>query len=100
MTELLLASVENIGREAAHEVIGEKVEDVEAAPGQDSSDGTAYFISFRFARDRDRAKAALLRTRLAQKIRDKLLEAGDEHYPIIRLLDDDEWMRRADARSG
>jgi hypothetical protein len=91
MTHLSLASVQKIGLEAAHEIIDKTITDVEAATGQDSTDQPAYFITFRFDRDRHRARAALLRTRLTQKIRDKLLAEGDARYPIIRLLNDDEW---------
>jgi hypothetical protein len=100
MTDLSLDSVEKIGLEAAREVMGEKIEEVEAEAGQDSSDRPAYFISFRIDPDQDRATAALLRTRLAQKIRDELIAQGDEGYPIIRMLNDEEWVRRARARSG
>jgi hypothetical protein len=99
MAHLSIASVQKIGLEAAHEIIDKNITDVEAATAQDSSDQPAYFITFRFDRDRDRARAALLRTRLTQKIRDRLLEEGDARYPIIRLLSDDEWKRHRNDRS-
>ena len=99
MAHLSLASVQKIGFEAAREIIGENITDVEADTGQDSSDQSAYFITFRLDRDHDRARVARLRTRITQKIRDKLLAEGDARYPIIRLLSDDEWKKHRNDRS-
>ena len=78
MTRLLESNLRDIGLEAAQSVVGTgKVEQVEVVTGHDSSDRPAYFFSFLIDHDRDRKRAALVRTRLAQNIRDRLIARGD-----------------------
>jgi hypothetical protein len=98
MDQVPIASLEAIGLDAAREVVGEgRAQEIEVTTGSDSSDENAYYFSFLIEEDHDRRRAALTRTRLAQKIRDKLIERGDGGYPFIRVLDREEWPKRVSA---
>jgi hypothetical protein len=84
-----------LGLSAAGAVMGEGLaEEVDVTEGTDSSDLPAYFFNFMFEQDRDRQRAALVRTRLAQKIRDMLIDRGDGHYPFVRVLRREDWGKR------
>ncbi len=92
-TELLA-----IGREAARQVVGEDAgEHVEVRDGLDSTDQLAYYFTFLVDRDRERQRAGLVRTRLVQKLRDALMARGDDHYPVVQILDRADWEKRAGA---
>ena len=90
--------LKDIGLDAAREVVGDGMaEEVEVITGPDSANRPAYYFSFLIEQDRDRQRAALLRTRLAQKIRDKLVSRGDAHYPFIRVFGRADWGKRLSA---
>jgi hypothetical protein len=75
-----------IALKAAQSVLGPgKVETVDVVSGNDSSDEPAYFISFMIDQDRDAERAVRLWNRLAEKIRDTLVERGDEAYPYVDI---------------
>jgi hypothetical protein len=42
-------------------------------------------------------RAGLRRTRLIQKLRDRLVASNDGHYPVITILDRTDWDKRARA---
>lgn len=87
-------SLRDIGLEAAREVVGEgRAEDVRVTPGEDSTNRPAYVFEFLMEQDRDRKKAALLRIRLGQRIRDKLMTLGDARYPFISVHGREDWTR-------
>ena len=90
--------LKDIGLDAAREVMGEgRAEEVEVSAGVDWTDLPAYFFEFLMEQGGDRQRAALLRIRLGQKIRDKLLDRGDGGYPFIRILDREDWGKRPGA---
>ncbi|WP_158806889.1 hypothetical protein [Beijerinckia sp. L45] len=78
--------LQSIGAQAAKDVIG-NVETVAVTSGFSEDGLPAYFFELNLSQDRDRARAALLRTRLRHKIRDLLLAEEDTKYPYIRILD-------------
>lgn len=92
--------LKDIGLEAARSVLGaDKVEKVEVVCGNDSSDEPAYYFSFLIDQARNLEQAGLVRTRLAQKIRDQLVRRGDDGYPYISILSRRDWERRERARA-
>jgi hypothetical protein len=97
MTQLAQSELRNIGRTAAREVLDGGPQDVDFKAALDAQDQPAYFVFFSFQRDQDRQRASLLKTRLSQVIRDKLIDRGDGHYPFVRLLAAKDWARRYDA---
>jgi hypothetical protein len=97
MTQLAQNELRDIGLTAAHEVLGDGAQDVDFKPALDAQDQPAYFVFFSFQLDQDRQRASLLKTRLSQAIRDKLIDRGDAHYPFVRLLAARDWVRRHDA---
>jgi hypothetical protein len=98
MAQLPEADLKNIGRNIAAQILPDrKIEQIEVIASQDSSDQPAYFFSFLFNDDRDRQIGALLRTRLAQQLRDALLARGDASYPFIRFLSRQDWEKRERA---
>lgn len=94
MTQIRPDKVKEISLSAAQSVARDVILDVDLTAGFDSESKPAYYISFKFKRDRDPALAALMRTRISQKIRDTLIAKGDAHYPIVRFLAQDEWDHR------
>ena len=74
----------DIGEQAAREVIG-NIDLVEVTSGTDGTGHPAYFFDLSLQQDRDRARASLLRTRLRQNIRDRLLAERDARYPYVRI---------------
>lgn len=90
----------DLARRAAGAVGIGNVSQVEVFTGRDSSDEPALVFSFLVDQDRDRARAALLRTRLSQTLRDELLKRRDARYPIIRLFTERDWEKRERARFG
>lgn len=92
--------LEKLGRAAAAQVAGDDaVEQVEVTCGVDSSERPVYFFSFLIDQGRARERAGLVRIRTAQKLRDDLMARGDGHYPMIRVLNKEDWARRSDAGS-
>lgn len=100
MASLSEAHLKEIGLHAAQDLVGaERVEQVDVVAGADSSDEPAYFFSFLMHEGEDRQRAALIRTRLAQRIRDELIRRGDEVYPFVRVLRHEDWERHKLAQS-
>jgi hypothetical protein len=98
MARLPESTLKTIGLRAAQSVVGDgKVDEVEIASGPDSSDRPAHFFSFLIEPGRDQQRAALVHTRLVQKIRDELVRLGDGRYPIVRILSRDDWEKRERA---
>jgi hypothetical protein len=86
--------LEKIGRDAAAEVAGaENAEAVEASEIADRTDKPAYFFSFLIEQDRGHLGPGLLRTRLAQRLRDELIARGDYRYPLVQIINRDDWDR-------
>jgi hypothetical protein len=96
----LQEQLSELGRQAAGAVGLGRVSEVEVFTGRDSSDQPALVFSFLVDQDRDRARAALLRTRLSQRLRDELLKREDARYPIIHLFTERDWEKRERARFG
>ena len=86
MTRIPESDLKNIGLKAAQSVLGPgKIEAIEVVSGNDSSDEPAHFFSFLVGEARDPQRAFRVWSSLAQKIRDTLIERGDEAYPYIRI---------------
>lgn len=86
MAELHLDEVKSIGRAAARSLAGDDLEMVDAVARPDGSDEVSYFITYRLTRDRDREAIHKLFLGISHRVRDTLIERGDEHYPYIDLL--------------
>ena len=87
-----------MGRDVAQHLGGEGVvEQVEVRPGEDSTDQPVYFFTFLIDQERVRGHPGLFHIRLSQSLKDELAARGDEHYPILELLDRTDWNRRARA---
>lgn len=100
MARLSGSELEQIGLEAAKGVVGAgAVEEVEVVAGLDTSDEPAYFFSFLVDQGEHRQSSGLLWTRLGQKIRDALIEQGDDSYPYVRVLSRQDWESRGRAPS-
>jgi hypothetical protein len=98
MVQLAETELETIGRDVARSIVGVgQVAQVDVVATYDSSDQPAYYFSFLFDQDSDRHQAALLRVRLAQKLRDALIARGDSRYPFVRVLRQQDWGMRAGA---
>ena len=98
MPQTSAAELQRLGREAAEAVAGaDAVEQVEVLPGGDSLDRPAYFFSFLIDRDRARQQVAVIHIRLLQALREELIARGDEHRPMVRILNRTDWPRRADG---
>jgi len=98
MTELSESVLKEIGFKAAQEIVGDgRAEAIEVTPGVDHTGKPAYYFAFLIEQDRDPSLAALKRTRLAQNIRDQLVQSGDEGYPFVRVLGHRDWGKRLSA---
>lgn len=98
MTQGVIIDLERLGREAAEDAAGvDAVEQVEVMPGEDSTDQPVYHFSFLIDQSRARHGAGLVRLRLQQALRDRLLAQGDDRYPVVRILDRVDWPKRAHA---
>ena len=98
MTHLPDTELKKLGRKAAGHIMGRgKVKRVDVVSGADSTDQPAHYFSFLLDQDRDRQVAALLRTRLAQKLRDELLAHDAPGYPYIRIRSEQDWDKRERA---
>ena len=94
------AELKELGRAAAAHVAGDDaVQQVEVSEGEDSSDRPVYYFSFLIDQARARQRPGLVLVRLIQKLLDDLIARGDSHYPSVRILDKDDWAKRANAKS-
>ena len=99
MAHLQPAEIRAISLDAAMSVAGRPAADADVHVRLDSSNELAYFITLQFEPDHDPPLAPATRLRVGQRIRDALIEAGDERYPFVRFLSRDDWDARARARS-
>jgi hypothetical protein len=100
MTQETLASLEQLGLEAARELAGaESVEQVEVLPTVDYIGRPAYHFAFLIEPSRAQQSLGLIRLRLDQKLHDELDARGDEHRVILQMLDSRDWPKRANART-
>ena len=98
MNQDTATDLETLGRAAAQQIAGEDaVEQVEVVAGTDYTDRPVYYFSFLIDQGRARERAGLVFTRLIQKLRDDLVARGDEHLPVVRILDRTDWPRRGRA---
>lgn len=100
MIQDTVENLEKLGRDVAEEVAGPGcVEQVEVAAGVDYFERPVYDFSFLIDLDRARLRPGLILIRLDQRLQDELIARGDEHHPVVRLLDHTDWPRRASART-
>jgi hypothetical protein len=100
MIQDTVENLERLGLDAVREIAGpDAVEQVEVVVGVDYFERAAYDFSFLINPDRLRQGIGLVLIRLGQKLQDELIARGDEHHPIIHLLDRADWPRRASART-
>jgi len=98
MTQITTSDLEKLGRDVACEVAGpEAFEHVAVESGGDFDNRPVYIFSFVIDQDRARDRAGRVRIGLGMKLRDALIDLGEEHYPVIRILSRDDWDRRARA---
>jgi hypothetical protein len=94
------ADLEQLGWTAARQVAGQDaVEQVEVKGGVDAFDRPAYHYSFLIDPHRAQLRPGLVVARVTQALLAELLARGDEHRPIIRLLDRTDWDRHTRAQS-
>ncbi len=93
------AELEQLGRAAAEQVAGNgAVEGVEVGSGQDADNRPVYYFTFLINPDRARQRPGLIRTRLIQKLLDDLSARGDEHLPVIQILNREDWTKRENVQ--
>jgi hypothetical protein len=99
MLEHTGADLEKLGRRLAQAIAGDDaVEAVEVESGADILDRPAYHFSFLIDQGRSKTRVGLLHIRLANHLLDELTALGDEHRPLVRILDRDGWSKRAIGR--
>jgi hypothetical protein len=100
MIQDTVENLEKLGREIAEDVSGPgSVEQVEVVTGVDYFERPVYDFSFLIDLNRAQLRPGLILIRLDQRLQDELIARGDEHHPVVRLLDRTDWPRRANARS-
>ena len=101
MTDLTNAHLDKLAREAAESVAGPAaVEEVEVRRGNDVDERPAYHFTFLIDHSRAVMRPGLVRIRLMQRLADMLDEQGDDHRPVITILDRRDWERRTHAAFG
>ncbi|MBE7201964.1 MAG: hypothetical protein INR70_29745 [Parafilimonas terrae] len=99
MTDLPLKDVREMSLDAVRSIAGSQAGDAEVAIGLDSSDELVYYITLQLEPGQHSILSPADRIRISHKIRDALIEAGDERYPHLRFLSRDDWDARNRARS-
>jgi len=95
MPQITMPELETLARSAANLVAGESsVEQVEVSPGIDPTGDPIYRFTFLIDQEHALQRAGNLRIRLHQKLRDDLLERGDDHYPDLQIIDRNDWEQR------
>jgi hypothetical protein len=98
MEQAIADDLVKLGREAAEEIAGAgSIEQVEVVPGEDAWDRPAYVFSVLINLERSGQRPGFVLIRLTQKLRDELSARGDPRYPIVHLLDQADWPKRARA---
>lgn len=85
MSALSLDEVRAIGHLAAREVASGQAEVVDVAARPDAMGDPAYYMSFRVADGPDDDEVGLF-LRLSHRVRDMLVERGDDTYPLVELV--------------
>jgi len=90
--------IHQLGLDAARQVLGaDAVKQVEVIDGADYWYRPAYHFTYLIDLARSQLQPGLVRTRLIQKLLDDLDARGDDHLPVIQLLDAADWEKRARA---
>jgi len=98
MTQNATLDLEKLARDAAEQVAGaDAVEQVEVVAGDDYTDRPVYRFTFLINHDLLQERIGMVGTRLHQRLRDELIAMGDEHYPVVQILDRKDWDRRDGA---
>jgi hypothetical protein len=99
MIQTSTADLEQLARDAAREIAGpEALEQVEVETVTDLDDRPAYHFTFLLNPERVEQHAGLTKIRLGLRLLDDLTARGDEHRPLIRILDRTDWEKRGSAR--
>jgi hypothetical protein len=99
MIQTSITDLEKLAEDVAREVAGpEAFRAVEVESGWDVDDRPAYHFTFLIDQDRATQRPGIVRLRLRQKLRDELEALGDEHQPLLRMLDRIDWEKRGSAR--
>ncbi len=86
------AEIQQIGEDVAHAVVGKGVIDkVEVRPGWSTSDEPTYEFYFRVDPTRLTINSGVVHIDLSRHLLDALYERGDEHLPVVHLLDERDW---------
>ncbi len=94
-----IADVESLARDAARDIAGSDVfKQVELETVVDLDDRPAYHFTVLINPERAKLRPGPVRTRLSQKLREELEARGDEHRPLLRMLDRADWEKRGSAR--
>ena len=100
MLKLPTATLERTGCDAAEAVGGAGVVGaIRVEPGVDADERPAYHFRFLINQDRSILGPGLLRIRLHLRLLEDLSILGDEHEPVLEMLDRADWDRRAASRS-
>jgi len=99
MADLPMKDIRAISLDAVRRIAGSQAGDAEVGIGLDSSDEPVYDITLQLDRDQQSVLSSADRIQIRQKIRDALIETGDERYPFVRFLSRDDWDARTRARS-
>lgn len=99
MADLPMKDIRAISLDAVRRIAGSQAGDAEVGIGLDSSDEPVYHITLQLDRGQQSVLSSADRIQIRQRIRDALIEAGDERYPFVRFLSRDDWDARTRARS-
>lgn len=99
MADLPMKDIREISLEAVRSIAGSQAGEAEVGIGLDSSDEPVYHITLQLDCGQQSILSSADRLQIRQKIRDALIEAGDERYPFVRFLSQDDWDARTRARS-
>ncbi len=98
MIESIAVDVETLGRDAAQHVADLGfVELITVVAEEDWLDRPIYRFDYLIDRGIDWKRAGLIRTRLAQKLRDELTALGDVHHPSIQIVSQADLSNRISA---
>ena len=87
--------LEKLAFDIARKVAGDgAVEQVQVTDGVDASDRPAYHFTFLINDGLLQVRPGLVLIRVTQYLHDALMAHGDEHFPVIRILNQEDWSRR------
>lgn len=92
-----MTNLKDLARDIAKDIAGEDaVRQVDIVPGE-RSERPVYVFSYLFDKDQSRLRPGLVLIRLLQRLGEELSNRGDEHRPVIRLLDQVDWDKHRSA---